>query len=166
MSKLTPEQQTACAELLNRAANVNSFDDAARIVEILASLTERGIKAPDIMRWLTMLPRVRDRATALAEAELPPTPKLPKLETLPRQMQDSLRPPLGQSKKRPAEWLLDPDAKSTARPGKPTGWVARKAHRRPPTGTCETCQVEFPMNSHGRPAKNCADHRQSARKAS
>lgn len=158
---LTPQQRTACAELLSRGTGMNCFEEAALLLDTLTGLIEADQKPVEVIRWLTLLPRVKDKAAALAQAPVPNPAQLALVSPvtdLPTQMQRAMEPARGQSKDRPSRWLLDPNAKSS---GKPTSRAERAATRRPATGTCADCGTEFPMNPVGRPATKCAEHRRS-----
>lgn len=152
---LSPEQRTAAAELLSRGTGMNCFEEAALLLDTLQELMEaHAISAVDVIRWLTMLPRVKDRAGALAQAPMPNPAQLSLVSpvaALPQTMQHAMRPVEGQSRARPTQWLTNPSSAPT-RP---------KRVGRPAEGVCIECGEAFEMNPFGRPATRCATHRRS-----
>jgi hypothetical protein len=153
---LSPEQRTACAELLSRGTGINCFEEAALLLDTIETLVDGDkIRAIDLIRWLTLLPRVKDRAAALAQAPMPNPAQLAlvtPVSDLPATMQHAMRPVAGADRRRSAEWLTNPEA----------GPSSVKRIGRPATGICRDCDAEFPMNPFGRPATRCEAHRRPA----
>lgn len=163
---LSPEQRTACAELVSRGTGINCFEEAALLVDTIETLINGDkVRTIDLIRWLTLLPRVKNRAAALAQAPVPNPAQLAlvtPVSELPATMQRAVTPPAGKgavASTTPARWLLDPNARTS---GKPGPRAERAARRRPPTGTCQDCGAEFEMNPFGRPATRCEAHRRPA----
>lgn len=152
---LSPEQRTACAELLSRATAINCFEEAALLLDTIESLVAgEQIRAVDVIRWLTLLPRVKDRAAALAQAPMPNPAQLAlvtPVSDLPDTMQHAMRPVSGADRRRSAEWLTNPDA----------GPSSVKRIGRPATADCTVCGETFQMNPFGRPATRCEAHRRT-----
>lgn len=157
MSDLTQKQRDAMSELVSRGTGINCFEDAELVLEAIQVTIGQGIATMDLVRWVRMLPRVKDRAAALASEPAEKPRQLALINPthdLPAHMQRSLQPArrlahggVAQASTTP---LLDPSVRIHQR-------------GRPATGECDTCGETFQMNPTGRPARNCEKHRFAGR---